>query len=103
MFESITPPNAAQRLKRAAAFPLGAFFIAQLYFLVYPLLARVPAMLFWSVVCVLLAGVVSGAVALTRAMRGESFRGSALAWFLGAGAVEVLCAWLLVSMVVPWI
>ena len=103
MFESIVAPNAAQRLKRAAVFPLAAFGVAQLYFLVYPLLSRVPPTLFWTVVCVLAAGVVSGAIALTRAMRGELFRGSALAWFLGAGAVELLCAWLLVSMAVPWL
>jgi hypothetical protein len=103
MFESIAPSSTAQRLKRAAGFPLAAFGVAQLYFLVYPLLSRVPAALFWVVVCVLAVGVVSGAVALTRAMRGERFRGSALVWFLGAGAVELLCAWLLVSMVVPWV
>jgi hypothetical protein len=103
LFESIQTEGAHLRLRNAAFYPLAAFLFAQAYFTVYPLLPRVPAALFWLVAAVLLAGCVSGAVAIARAARGVRLRGLVLGWFIAAMVVELVCVWLFLALTFPWL
>jgi uncharacterized membrane protein len=103
VFESVRSEDAAARFRSAAFAPLAAFLIALLYFSLYPLLERVPPFLFWTVVLVLFAGVVVGAVAMIREARRERPRGRALAWLIGAVAVELLCARTFLALTFPWL
>lgn len=103
MFESIQTEDAAARFRSAAMPPLIAFAIALLYFTVYPLLPRVPALLFWSVVAVLVAGSIGGVVAIAGAVRRERPRARAVAWLVAASLVELLCARTLLALTFPWL
>ena len=99
---------------RAAAFPpLIAFLLAMLYLSVYPLFDRVPPWLFWIVVSILFVGTVMGLVNIVRAVRGNGraeaapYAGKRRAWLqpalIAAAAMELLCAWLFLGMVIPWL
>ena len=103
MFESVQRDDIAARLRSAAMPPFAASGLALLYFTIYPMLARVPAALFWAVVLVLLAGTVVGAVAILRAVRSERPRGRAIGWLVAAVIVELLCARTLLSLTFPWL
>ena len=99
MFESVQHEDAGQRLRNAAIAPLAAFLFALAYLAFYPLLPSVPAILFWFVDAVVLAGAVMGCVAIARAAR----RGAALGWLVGACIVELVCLAVWVLMTFPWI
>ncbi len=99
MFESIHTDETAARARAAAVPPLIAGGIALLYLTLYPLLPRVPALLFWSVDAILFIGTVWGAVAITRGLH----RGASLRSVAAAVGVEVVCAWLFVSFTFPWL
>ena len=103
MFESIQPPDAAARLRAAAVPPLAAFLVALGYFTLYPLLARVPAALFWTIAVVVLAGAVAGVVGIVRVIRGERIRGRAIGWLVLAAAITLVCARLFLSLTFPWL
>jgi hypothetical protein len=100
MFESVQQDDAAARFRAAAVFPLIAILLTLLYLTIYPLLARVPAALFWSVVAVLVLGTAAGAAALVRTGRP---RGAAVAWFIGSILVELVCARMLLWFTLPWL
>ena len=85
-------------MRAAALPPLIAFLLALLYLSVYPLLGRVPPPLFWLVVLILFAGTAAGACAIARAATRR-----AAAWLIAAVAMELLCAWMFLGMVVPWL
>ena len=85
-------------MRAAALPPLIAFLLALLYLAVYPLLGRVPPLLFWMVVLILFAGTAAGAYAIARAATRR-----ALGWLIPAVAMELLCAWMFLGMVVPWL
>lgn len=102
MFESLPVDDAAARARAAAIPPLAAFLITLVYLTVYPLLTRVPAILFWLVVTVLLAGSVFGGIAIVRLVRRERVRGRALVWLAGAILIELVCARLFLGLTFPW-
>ena len=97
MFESLDRDDAAQRLRAAALPPLAAFLIALVYLTVYPLLPRVPALLFWTIAAILLAGAILGAIKIVRV------RNPAIGWLVVAIAMELVCVWLLLSLTLPWL
>jgi hypothetical protein len=103
LFESIRTDETAARFRAAAFPPLAGGVLALLYLSTYPLLPRVPAVLFWGVDAILLAATVWGAVRLVRALRQERLTGPLAGWAAGAAAAEVLCAWLFLSFTFPWI
>ena len=103
MFESIQSDDAAARFRSAAIAPFLAFLLALLYFSLYPLLTRVPAALFWSVVAMLFAGSILGATAIVRELRRQSPRGSAIGWLVAAILIELLCARTCLGLVFPWL
>ena len=85
-------------MRAAALPPLIAFLLALLYLSVYPLLSRVPPPLFWLVVLILFAGTALGLVKIVRAATRR-----ALGWLIPAVAMELLCAWMFLGMVMPWL
>jgi hypothetical protein len=103
MFESVRPPDAAERLRAAAAFPFAALLLALLYFTLYPTLTRVPPALFWSVDAIVFLGAVAGVVAVVRIARHERIGGRALAWLAIAGIVTLVCVWLVLAFTFPWL
>jgi hypothetical protein len=103
LFESIKADDAAARLRGAAVPPLAAFLLALFYLTIYPMLGRVPAPLFWAIVAIELAGALGGAVMIARVATRERIRGRALGWAAIAGLITLACAWLFVSMAVPWL
>ena len=103
MFDSVFTEDASARLRYAAAAPLASFLITLGYLTFYPLLPRVPAFLFWSVVVILAAGAIAGAVNILRVVRNEKIRGRAIGWLTGAAALTLLCAWLAITLTLPWL
>lgn len=103
MFESVQADETAARFRAAGLPPLGAGIIALSYVTVYPLLPRVPALLFWSVDAILLIGTAWGVARIARALQHERPRGAIAGWAAGAIGVEVLCAWLFLSFTFPWL
>ena len=103
MFEDVLTESAASRLRSAAAPPLAAFLIALGYSTLYPLLGRVPAWLFWSVVAILAAGAIGGAVSIVRVVRKEKIRGRAFGWLAGAVVLTLVCGWLAITLTFPWL
>lgn len=103
MFESVRSDDAAARIRSAAVPPLAAFLVALAYLTIYPMLTRVPPALFWSVVLVLASGALLGAIAIIREVRRERVRGRAFGWLVAAAAMELMCAWLTVGLVFPWV
>lgn len=80
-----------------------AFLITLAYLTVYPLAGRVPPIVFWAVVVILLAGAVLGGIAIVRLLRRERVRGRALGWLAGAVAIELLCARMFLGLTFPWL
>ena len=103
MFETVSSDSVPERVRHAAVAPLAAFLFAQFYETLYPLFERVPAAVFWSVVAILLAGTITGAVALVRVVREESIRGHAIVWLIIAIAVELLCTGMFLAKTFPWL
>jgi hypothetical protein len=103
VFESITAPDAAARLRNAAVPPLAAFLFAQLYFTLYPMLTRVPAALFWLVVLVLYSGAIAGIVLIVRTLRAERVRGINLGWAVLAAVMTFFTARLALALTLPWL
>ena len=103
MFEAGFRDDAASRLRGAAAPPLAAFLIALGYLTIYPLLERVPAALFWSIVAVLATGAILGAINIVRVLRSEKLGGRDYGWLAVAAAVTLLCGYSAVSMTFPWL
>jgi predicted benzoate:H+ symporter BenE len=103
LFESIQTDETAARFRAAALPPLAAVLLTVAYLTVYRLLARIPALLFWSVAAILLLGTVLGAMAIVRAVRRERPRGTALGWFAGAILADLLCARMLLWFTLPWL
>jgi len=103
MFESVRPPDAAERLRNAAAAPFAALLLALLYFTLFPTLTRVPPVLFWGVDAIVFIGAVIGVIAIVRAARGEKIRGRAVAWLVAAIAITLLCARLCLALTFPWL
>lgn len=101
--ESFITDDAASRLRGAAVPPLAAFLILLGYITIYPLLGRVPAALFWSIVAVLASGASAGAIKLTAIVRSEKIRGRAIGWLAGASMLTLACAWFAVSLTFPWL
>jgi hypothetical protein len=83
--------------------PLGAFLLALLYLTVYPLFSRVPAVVFWSMCAALVLGSLVGAAGLIREVRRERVRGRAVAWLAAGAGIELLCTWIALGMIVPWL
>ncbi len=103
MFESVRPPDAAERLRAAAVPPLAAFGLALVYFTIYPSLTRVPPALFWTVDAIVLAGAVGGVLTIARVARRETIRGRAIAWLAAAVLITLVCARLFVALTFPWL
>lgn len=103
MFETIGSEDAAARLRAAAVPPLAGILAALAYLTIYPLFTSVPAWMFWCVALVLLAGAAAGAVLIVRVVRREPIRGRAIAWLIGAIAVDLACARWFLAMTVPWL
>ena len=105
MFEAFQQPNAVARIRAAAIAPLVAYLLAQLYFSIYPLLDRVPPLLFWSVDAILFLGALAGLVLLIRALvrhrRELEFR--AILWLVATLVIIALCARLFLSLTFPWL
>lgn len=102
MFESVEAESLRSRLRAAAAPPAAALFLALVYFTIYPALGRVPPALFWTVVAILLAGTLGGAVFIVRVVRADRPRGGDIAWLVLALLVELACARLFLGLVFPW-
>ncbi|MEA2490257.1 MAG: hypothetical protein QOH21_2049 [Acidobacteriota bacterium] len=102
MFESITAPSVSARLRNAAIPPIAAFLVAQAYVTFYPLLARVPAALFWAVALITGAGAVAGTVLIARVVRRERIRGVAIGWLVAAAGAVYLAGRVFLAMVMPW-
>lgn len=103
MFEAVFRDDAASRLRTAAVPPLASFLMALGYLTIYPMLTRVPAALFWSVVAVLAFGAFLGAVNIIRVVRSETLAGRAYGWLAMAAAVTLLCGYGALSMALPWL
>jgi hypothetical protein len=105
LFETFQQPNAVARIRAAGIAPLAAYLLAQLYFSLYPLLARVPPLLFWSVDAIAFLGALAGIVLLVRAVvrhrRELEFR--AMLWLVATLVVIGLCARLFLSLTFPWL
>jgi len=98
VFESVLAESVPQRLRGAAATPMGAYLFAQLCFALFPLFEHIPAAIFWMLEAILLAGAVTGAIAIVRVVRKNPIRGRSIAWLLIAAIAELLCAQLLVAL-----
>ena len=85
--------------------PLGAFLLTQLYYTLYPLLERVPPVLFWTVVFVAAAGVAGGVVRIVAVLRQHrsELNSRAIAWLIAAIVTTLVCAWVALSLAVPWL
>ena len=103
MFESVQVDDTAARFRSAAVPPLAAFAITLLYITIFPLLGRVPAALFWSIVALLFIGSVAGAVLIVRAVRRQRPRGRAIAWLIAAMLIELACARTFLALTFPWL
>jgi hypothetical protein len=103
MFEAVFRDDAASRLRGAAVPPLTSFLVALGYLTIYPMLTRVPAALFWSIVVVLAAGAILGAIAIVRVLRSEKLAGRDFGWLAVAAAVTLFCAHAALSMSFPWL
>jgi hypothetical protein len=103
LFESIAGPSVSARLRNAAIPPIAAFLVAQGYVTFYPLLARVPAALFWTIALITGAGAVAGMVMIARVVRRERIRGVAIGWLVAAAGAVYLSGRLFVAMVLPWL
>jgi hypothetical protein len=103
VFESVTGPSVSARLRSAAIPPIAAFLVVQGYTLLYPLLPRVPAALFWLIVLISAAGAVAGIVLVIRILRTDRVRGLAFGWLLAAIAAIYLCGQLFLAMTLPWL
>ena len=103
MFDSVFTDDAASRLRGAAAPPLAAFLIALGYLTIYPLLNRVPAALFWTIVAVLAAGAILGAINIIRVLRSVKLEGRDFGWLTAGAAITLLCGYAAVSMTFPWL
>ena len=103
MFESIPRDSTSQRIRTAAVPPMAAFLFAQFCFLIEPMLPRVPAALYWTVVAVLGGGGIAGAVQLVRVLRAHRPRATGLGWVAGAVLLDLICLWLFVEMTIPWL
>ena len=103
MFESIERDDPSRLLRGAGVPPAAALLFALLYLTIYPLLPHVPAALFWLVAAVLLAGATGGLLMIARVVRGNTIRGRAVIWLLGATALALLCARMFLALVVPWV
>jgi hypothetical protein len=103
LFESVQAETPSARFRSAAFAPLGAVLLTVIYLTVYPLLPRVPAALFWSVVALLLLGTVAGAVAIIRALRNGRPHGTPIGWLVAAVAIELICARLFLWFTFPWL
>lgn len=103
MFESVVPDDASSRLRSAAVAPLASFLLFLGYLTLYPLLGRVPAALFWSVVVVLGIGAIAGATRVVCILRTERIRGRALGWLTGAAGLTLICAYLALNLTFPWL
>ena len=105
MFETFQRPDAVARIRAAAIAPAIAFVVTQLYVLVYPLLARVPPLLFWCIDTIALAGAIAGTVMLVRALarHRRELELRALFWAAGVAIPIALSAWIFVSLTFPWL
>ena len=103
MFESVRPPEAAERLRNAAAIPFGALLLALLYLTLYPTFTRVPAALFWSVDAILFLGAIAGLIAIIRIAAREKIRGRAIGWLVAAALITLVCGRLFLGLTFPWL
>jgi uncharacterized membrane protein len=103
LFESLQTDDAAARFRVAAFPPFAAVLLTLLYLTIYPLLGRVPAWLFWSIVLVLLIGTILGGVAIVRAVRSERPRGTTIGWLVCAIVIELACARMFLWLTLPWL
>jgi hypothetical protein len=105
MFSAFREPDLAARLRAAAAWPLGAYLLAQLYFTLYPLLTEVPRWLFEAVRADLGIGLLGGlAAGLRLALAGPRERPSlpAAGWLAALAGGLLACGWTLAGMSFPW-
>jgi hypothetical protein len=104
LFEEITTRSPAAKFRAAATVPIGAFLIAQAYYTLYPLLGHVPAAMFYAIAAILCAGTFGGAIGIVRVLRRheDELNTSAIAWLLATLLATLLCAWLSLSLIVPW-
>lgn len=103
MFESVQHDDTPARLRAAALPPFAALLVALAYLTAYPLLARVPPLLFWLVVLVLLAGATGGIVRIVRVARRARVRGPAIGWLVAAAVVELVCLRMVAGLLLPWL
>lgn len=103
MFESVFLDDASSRLRSAAVPPLASFLLTLGYLTLYPVLGRVPAALFWSVVLILAVGAIAGATRIIQVMRAERIRGRAIGWLTGAAGLTLICAYMAVNLTFPWL
>jgi hypothetical protein len=103
VFESVQAVGAGERFRHAAVFPMAAYLFTLLYLTLYPLLERVPPVLFWVVPLVLLAGALTGAAQIVRTLRRNRLREGGTGWLIAAVLIELLCVWQLLMMTVPWV
>jgi len=101
--ESLLTEDAASRFRAAAVPPLASVLLTLGYLTIYPLLGRVPAALFWSVVAILVLGAVAGAIGIVRVFRTEQVRGRAFGWLVGAAVLTLVCGYLAVTLTFPWL
>ena len=105
MFSAFREPNLAARLRAAAAWPLGAYLVALLYLILYPLLSEVPRWLFEAVRADLGIGLLGGiAAGLRIAIAGprEGLDLPAAGWLAALAGGLLACGWMLVGMSFPW-
>lgn len=108
MFSDFRAPDLAARLRTAAAWPLGAYLVAQTYFTLYPLLAGVPRWLFEGVRIDLLVGVLAGvssglAGAFAADPPVEGPRLPAFGWLAALIVGLLLCGGTLAGMSFPFV
>jgi hypothetical protein len=104
LFDVFRAPDASAEFRSAALLPLVAFLVTQGYHTVYPLLARVPPALFWSVAFVAIAGAVAGMLRIGVLLRRHRHEldARAVAWLLAAALTTLVCAFVAVSFTAPW-
>jgi hypothetical protein len=107
VFSDFREPDLSARLRAAAAWPLGAYLLAQLYFTLYPLLVQVPRWLFETVRADLLGGFVLGLalglrLAVERRPHRRRFDLPAAGWLAALAGGLLLCGWTLAGMSFPW-
>jgi hypothetical protein len=105
LFDAVLAADPSAHVRSAAVVPLAAFLVTQGYYTLYPLLTRVPAALFWSVVVVAIAGAATGVIRIAAVLlhHRRDLDGRSIGWLIASIAATLLCSLVALSLATPWL